>query len=215
MAVAFTVIRDSVAEKLTRSGTVAQGYIDEQIQAAVRYCRRQPWHFTEEREGTLTTVANQDWYTTVTFDATSVPVEDILRIDEIRSPDNLDRCLDLISYNEYQNLQRGTTVTSLSPTAYTRYGQQIGIYSTPGGVFNLEVSAVVKPEVPATSATTSVFFEQARDLIEAYACEKTCALYFRNMEHAAAFRDERMSQERALNQEHALQTATRRTTARY
>ena len=214
MAVAFTTVRDNVAAKLVRSGTVAQGYIDEQIQAAVRYCRRKPWHFTEERQGTLTTVASQDWYSAVTFDATSVAVEDILRIDEIRSPDNLDRRLDLISYEEYQNLQRGTTITSLSPSAYTRYGQQIGLYSTPGGVFNLDVSAVIKPPVPATDATTSVFFEQAQDLIEAYACEKVCALYFRNMEHAAAFRGEREDQEAQLNREHVMQTSTRRTRAR-
>lgn len=215
MAVPFTDIRDSVAEKLVRSDTVTQGYIDAQIQAAVRYCRRKPWHFVEEREGTLTTVASQDWYTSVTFDSTAVAVKDILRIDVIQSPTNLDRRLDQISYDEFVALQRGTTESSLSPTAFTRYGQQIGLYATPGGVFNLDVSAVIKPEVPTAASATSVYFEQARDFIEAYACERVNALYLRDFEKAAAFGGERRDQESALNLEHVNQTVTGRTTARH
>ncbi len=214
MAVSFATVRDSVAAKLKRSGSVAEAHIDEQIQAAVRYCRRKPWHFTEKREGTLTTVASQDWYSSVVFGADTIDVADITRIDLITSPTNLDLRLGVVDYIDFIGLQRGSTTSSNAPTVYTRYAQQIGLWATPAAVFNLTVSAVTKPAVPATGATTSVFFEQARDLIEAYACEKVCSLYFRDQEQAAAFRGEWMGQVSALNAEHASQTATGRTMAR-
>ena len=231
MAVTFADIRTSVQAKLVRTDTVTQGYIDDQIKAAVRYCSRKPWHFTEIRQGFLSTSASCDWYTSaqfvesntpclfVTLDlataamvASEVSAKDILRIDQINAPTQQDQPLEQISYAKFMDLQRGTNnVGSSAPTAYTRYGQQIGLYPTPNTVLDLEISAVVKPIVPTTDAGESVFFDQARDLIEAFVCEKVCTLYLSDGERAGFYRESRQDEESALQLEHANQTATGKT----
>lgn len=233
MVETLETVRDRVAAKLVRTDSTTEGYIDEQIKAAVRYYRRKPWHFTEIRQGFLTTSAMCEWYTSayfvestdpclfVTLDlaqassvASEVAMSDIIRIDQIIDPSNNDCVLAGISYEHFLNLQGGVSTTSTSPVNYTRYGQQLGLYPKPSGVIELNISAVVAPIVPTAADSTSVFFEQASDLIEAYACEKVCMLYLKDLEGAAAYRDERMSQESNLQMEHVNQTATGRTVAR-
>ncbi len=233
MVETLETVRDRVAAKLVRTDSTTEGYIDEQIKAAVRYYRRKPWHFTEIRQGFLTTSAMCEWYTSahfvestdpclfVTLDlaqassvASEVPMSDIVRIEQITDPADSDCILAHIDYLAFINLQGGTQTSSTRPTMYTRYGQQLGIYPKPSGVIELNISAIVAPIVPTAASSTSVFFEQAGDLIEAYACEKVCSLYLNNGERASFYRDERIDQEQNLTMEHVNQTTLRRTVAR-
>lgn len=48
-------------------------------------------------------------------------------------------------------------------------------------------SGHVKPQIPNVGTDTSVFFDQAQELVEAAVCKSVCAKYIMDLERAAAF----------------------------
>lgn len=205
-------IRANVAAKLVRSDLTSQ--IDAQIGAAVRHYRRMPWEFTELRAGVLTTVPSQLFYASVDFTngvgaqgaRTSVPVSDIIEIETIRREDASGYLLERIPYRQFEIWR--TSGAAASVYYWTRYGDRIGLYPEPPGVEVLEVSANIKPLIPADESDTSIFFDRCPDMIEDFAAEKVCALYLRNPGKAAEHRANRMEQEAVMNGETRRRTAT-------
>lgn len=71
-------------------------------------------------------------------------------------------------------------------TGYAFYAGQFGCFPEhQGGA--IYFSGHVKPLVPEVSTDTSVFFDQARELIEAAVCKAVSAKYIMDLERAAAF----------------------------
>lgn len=185
-------VRDRVADQLARSDLGSQ--IDREIQLAItRYNRRVSW-LHEVRALTLTSVAAQPWYDAVDLSPgagpqdvtgrTSVPVSDIQKIEYMRDPDYYD--LRQVRYSDFERFF-DTTGASGRPTYFTLYAGQIGIWPVPDSVATYTLSAVVKPQVPASASDTSVWFDQAQELIENAAAAAICRKFIQDGERAQAF----------------------------
>lgn len=189
----FLDVRNRVADQLARSDLSAQ--IDREIQLAItRYNRRVTW-LHEVRAVTLTSVAAQAWYSTVDVSTgagpqdvagrTAVDVSDIQSVRYMRTADYDD--LKQVRYSYFERFF--DTTGSGGRTAYfTLYAGQIGIWPVPAGVETFTMSVVCKPVVPSSAADTSVWFDQAQELIENAAASAICRKFLSDGERAQAFK---------------------------
>lgn len=185
-------VRNRVADQLSRADLNTQ--IDREIQLSIiRYNRRVTW-LHEVRAATLTTVAAQTWYSSVDVSTgagpqdvagrTAVDIADVQKIDYLRDADSED--LRQMHYREFERLF-DTTATTGRATYFTLYAGQIGLWPAPSGVEVFTLSAVVKPVVPALATDTSVWFDQAQELIENAAAAAVCRKFIQDGERAQAF----------------------------
>ena len=189
----FLDVRDRVADQLSRSDLSAQ--IDREIQLAItRYNRRVTW-LHEVRAVTLTSVAAQAWYSSVDVSTgagpqdvagrTAVDVSDIQSVRYMRTADYDD--LKQVRYSDFERFF--DTTGSAGRTAYfTLYAGQIGIWPVPAGGETFTLSVVCKPVVPSSATDTSVWFDQAQELIENAAASAICRKFLSDGERAQAFK---------------------------
>jgi hypothetical protein len=190
--VTLTNTIDRVADMLARSDLNSQ--IEAEIKLAIaRYNRRVSW-LSEVRAGTLATVANQSFYST--FDITAadavqdvagrsaVSFQDVLKIDHLRDADYDE--LRRVSYSDFERFF-DTSGSSGGPDYFTIYGGKLGLWPVPDAIETLTISAVVKPQVPSIGGDTSVWFEQAQELIENAAAQAVCIKFTQDAERAAIF----------------------------
>lgn len=192
--------------------------IKAEIGESIRYYNRKGWHLTEVRDITLTTAADTAWYSTVDVSTgagdqalagrTSVDVNDVTEIDYFReNASSLTTGMDQISFQEFQMLNEGSAAGG-APISYTLYAGQIGIYPTPDQTYTLTFSGHVKPVIPTEDDDTSVWFDQAAELIEASACRRVCLKYIRDAQRAAEFAAIEQDAAGALHGENVFKTAT-------
>lgn len=189
----FLDVRDRVADQLARSDLSAQ--IDREIQLAItRYNRRVTW-LHEVRAVTLTSVAAQAWYSSVDVSTgagpqdvagrTAVDVSDIQSVRHIRTADYDD--LKQVRYSYFERFF-DTTGSAGRTSYFTLYAGQIGLWPVPAGVETFTMSVVCKPVVPSSAADTSVWFDQAQELIENAAASAICRKFLSDGERAQAFK---------------------------
>jgi hypothetical protein len=189
----FLDVRDRVADQLARSDLSTQ--IDREIQLAIiRYNKRVSW-LHEVRSFTLTSGVGQAWYSSVDLSTgtgpqdvtgrTAVDVSDIQTIHYVRDADFDD--LRHMAYMDFEKLF-DTVSGGSSATYYTLYAGQIGLWPEPSAVETFQISALVKPVVPASAADESVWFDQAQELIENAAASAICRKFIQDGERAAAFK---------------------------
>ncbi len=185
-------VRNRIADQLSRSDLSTQ--IDREIQLAItRYNRRVSW-LHEVRAATLTTVAAQVWYDSIdistgegpqdTTGLTAVAVSDVQQIDYMREAND-----DPILQRSYRDFERLYDVTGASGRVsyFTLYAGRIGLWPEPAGVQAITLSAVVKPQVPASATDTSVWFDQAQELVENAAAAAICRKFIQDGDRAQAF----------------------------
>lgn len=173
--------------------------IKDEIGNAIRYYNRKPWHLTEVRGITLTTVANQTWYSSVDLTTgagdqdltgrTALDTKEILNIQYAREnpgSSGLNEPLCKISYQQFEAQQEGSTPTG-PPTYWTYYAGQIGIWPTPDAAYTLYFSATVKPVVPTADADTSVWLDEQEELIAAAACKRIALKHLRDKDRSQDF----------------------------
>ena len=189
----FLDVRDRVADQLARSDLSAQ--IDREIQLAItRYNRRVTW-LHEVRAVTLTSVAAQAWYSSVDVSTgagpqdvagrTAVDVSDIQSVRYMRTADYDD--LKQVRYSDFERFF-DTTGSAGRTSYFTLYAGQIGLWPVPAGVETFTMSVVCKPVVPSSAADTSVWFDQAQELIENAAASAICRKFLSDGERAQAFK---------------------------
>ena len=189
----FLDVRDRVADQLSRSDLSAQ--IDREIQLAItRYNRRVTW-LHEVRAVTLTSVAAQAWYSSVDVSTgagpqdvtgrTAVDVSDIQSVRYMRTADYDD--LKQVRYSDFERFF-DTTGSAGRTSYFTLYAGQIGLWPVPAGVETFTMSVVCKPVVPSSAADTSVWFNQAQELIENAAASAICRKFLSDGERAQAFK---------------------------
>lgn len=96
----------------------------------------------------------------------------------------------LIGEVHYMDMERADTFPFPGAVCgYSMYAGQMGVWpSRPDeGAEALYISASVKPLVPDLPDDTSVFFDEAQELIEAAAAKGICAKYLMDAERAAIF----------------------------
>jgi hypothetical protein len=185
-------VRDRVADQLARSDLNTQ--IDREIQLAIaRYNKRATW-LHEVRSFTLTSVIGQAWYSSVDLSTgagpqdvtgrTAVDVSDIQAVHYIRDADYED--LRAMAYADFEKLF-DTVSGGSRATYYSLYAGQIGLWPEPSAVENFAISAMVKPVVPSSASDTSVWFDQAQELIENAAASAICRKFIQDGERAQAF----------------------------
>lgn len=228
-----------VAKNLSRvnaqgtSITDLEGEIKDEIAASIRYYNRQPWHLTEVRGLTITTVAQTTWYTTASAglppnqaeglqdlepspgnDPRTIRVNDILRIKYMREGGTtaLTEPMKFMPYDEFETFFEGATPVA-NPTYYTRYAGQIGVFPTPDAAYTLYLSAEVKPVVPTGDNDTSIWLDEAEDMIEADATKRVLVKHIRDGMRAAEFAALEQVERVNLMNEHRLKTASGRVKA--
>ena len=189
----FLDVRNRVADQLARSDLSAQ--IDREIQLAIaRYNRRVTW-LHEVRAVTLTSVAAQAWYSSVNVSTgagpqavvgrTAVDVSDIQSVRYMRTADYDD--LKQVHYSDFERFF-DTTGSAGRTSYFTLYAGQIGIWPVPSGAEVFTLSVVCKPVIPASATDTSVWFDQAQELIENAAASAICRKFLSDGERAQAFK---------------------------
>lgn len=189
----FLDVRNRVADQLSRSDLSTQ--IDREIQLAItRYNRRVTW-LHEVRAVTLTSVAAQAWYATVDVSTgagpqdvagrTVVDVSDIQAVRYMRTADYDD--LKQVHYSDFERFF-DTTGSGGRTTYFTLYAGQIGLWPVPSAVGVFTLSVVCKPVVPSSATDTSVWFDQAQELIENAAAGAICRKFLSDGERAQAFK---------------------------
>ena len=195
----------SCAKQLSRTNSAGTAILDleteikDQIAETIRYYNRQAYHLTEFRGAELTTVLGTTWYSTVDLTngdgdqdntaRTAVDVNQIMALNYMREnpgASGLNEPMDRISYRDFERLFEGSTPNG-TPTYYTVYGGQIGIWPTPDDAYTLYFSAHIKPVVPTGDTDTSVWFDEANEMIESGALKRVCLKYLRDTERAAEF----------------------------
>lgn len=185
-------VRNRVADQLARSDLSTQ--IDREIQLAIiKYNRKVTW-LHEVRQATLTSVAAQTWYTSIDVSTgagpqdvtgrTAVSVQDIQKIDYIRDADS--EYLKQMHYTDFERLF-DTTATTGRATYFALYAGQIGLWPSPSEVEAFTLSVVVKPVVPSLATDTSIWFDQAQELIENATASAICRKFIQDGERAQAF----------------------------
>lgn len=208
--------------RVNADGTAITDLEDEikgEIGEAIRFYNRKPYALTEFRGGELTTTSGTAWYSNVDLTngagdqdetgRTAVDVKDILRITYMREnpSSGINDAMQRIDYYAFERLFEGNTPSS-SPTYYTVYAGQIGVWPTPDDAYTLYFSAHVKPVVPTADDDTSVWLTEAEELILAAAAKRVCMFYLRDEERAAGFAAMEATAEAALQSEHVAKSAS-------
>ena len=194
--------------------------IKESLQETIRYYNRKPYALTEVRAIELTTAASTTWYSSVDLTGaggdqdftgrTAVDTKDILGIKYAREnpgASGLNEPLGRLSYTDFERMFEGSTPGG-TPTYWTYYGGEIGIWPTPDDAYTLYFSATVKPVVPTSDDDTSVWFDEAGEMIRAGACKRVCLNYLRDTERAAMFAGTEESERQGLEMEYLLKSSS-------
>lgn len=177
--------------------TDLEAEIKEEIGETIRFYNRQQYALTEFRGVTLTTASGTTWYSSVDMTSgdgdqdntgrSAVDVKDILSITYMR--DNTSSIYDWmkrVDYPTFEMFFEGSTPQG-DPSYFTVYAGQIGIWPTPDAAYTLYFSAHVKPTVPTADSDTSVWLDEAEEMIVAGACKRVCLKHLRDTDRAAAF----------------------------
>lgn len=217
-----------LAKRLGRANAAGNAIVDledeikSQIGAAIREYNRRPWHLTELRGGTLTTAQGTTWYSTVDISAagadqsvsgrTSLDTKEILDIHYFREnpgASGLNEPLSEVPYKKFEQMFEGSTPQG-QPEYFTRYAGQIGIWPTPNAAHTLYFSGIVKPVIPTGDADTSVWLDEAEDLILANAGKRVCVNYLRDTDRGAEFAAMEKSELEPFESEHVRKSSTGR-----
>jgi len=216
----------SVANKLGRVNAAADTITDlsaeiyTEIGNAISFYNRKPWHLTEFAACDITTVSGTKWYST--FDMTSnadaggdqdntgrtaVNVNSLLDIEYMRETNSgLNDGMVETSYKGFERLQEGTSGSG-TPERYCLYAGRIGIWPTPGAVYTIYFSGNIKPVIPTLTAHTSVWFDEALEMVEAGACKRVCLNYLRDAKRAQEYAVIEQGEMRAFHSEYITKTS--------
>lgn len=196
--------------------------IKQEIGETIRFYNRRPFHLTEYRGVELTTAASTVWYSSVDMTSgdgdqsgtgrTAVDVKDVLHIEYMREnpgSSGLNEPLYRMAYGEFERLFEGSTPSG-PPTYWTIYAGQIGIWPTPDAAYTIYFSATVKPVIPTSDSDTSIWLDEAEEMIATGACRRVCLKHLRDPERAQEFAV--MEQEAAImmEKEHVLKSSSMR-----
>lgn len=193
-------VRAIVAEMIKRSDQ--NDNIDREIIGACAELERKLTFISQVAEFTLTTVADQEWYTTLdlssaipaegTNDSATLSMERVLRIEYLAgAPTGQTTTVEIrpLRFKEYQDLSEGAASAGW-PTYYTVYGHRLGLWPVPSEVFTIQGDGIIKPVSPTSSSSESAFIDQAQDLVECMAASRICARYINDPRRAATYMGE-------------------------
>lgn len=215
----LAIIALECAVKLGRASADGQTIIDlsdeikTEVRNAIRHYNRAPWHFTETRDLSFSTVTGQTWYNSASDGSSTLNFSDLLKIDYIREEaSSLDQGLCEKPYRAFQQIQEGSTAGG-PPIFYARYGDELGLYPTPDQAYLIRLSGQFKASVPNADGDSSVWFTEIPELIVASACGRVCLAHLRDRERAMDFAAIASPLEDALHAEWVRKARTGRLTA--
>ena len=190
--------------------------IKEEIGEAIKFYNRQPWALTEVRGMTITTVDGTAWYSALNVSAgsgdqavsgrTAVDFNQVLNIHYIRQQDEP---MDQVSYHRFEVLSEGTPSEG-DPSKWTMYAGQIGFWPTPNAAYTIYISGTVKPVVPASDSDTSVWFDEAEEMVVAGAVKRVLLKYIRDEQRAATYVAIERDAMQQLESEHIRKSSSKR-----
>lgn len=213
-------VRTSVANMLTRSDLDAE--ITSEIQNAIREYNRTPFYLTEKRAGTINLTAGTTWYSTLDLTSaagpetftTATPIGDIQEIIHAKIEyGTLDEPMCEVPYYTMERYLENADTAGV-PAWFARFAGQIGVYPIPDTTYTMQISVLVKGLVPSADGDTSVWFNEARELIECCAAKKVCMKYLQDVERAQVFAALEADQRNAVMRENINRQATGRIRAR-
>lgn len=215
-------LSSNIADDLARSDLETQ--ITRNIGYAVQKLRREVSHLTEQRGCVLTTAQGQAWYSAVDLSAAegyedmtgaTVTVSDILGIDYMSlGPTGSGQRICETHHEDFQRLL-DSTASSGEPVNFCIYAGRIGLWPTPSATMTVYFTANVRPQVPAAASSSSVYFDEAQELVEAMAAARVCRKVIQDYERAAQFDAIAVSEMQALGWETVKKTTTGRLKAHW
>lgn len=215
----------SCAKKLGRVNTAGtmiadlETEIKAEIAETIRFYNRQKFALTEFRGVELTTVAGTTWYSSVDLTngdgdqdntgRTAVDVKDITHITYMRDNTATPEPIKRVDYQQFESWFEGNTPNG-GPNYFTVYAGQIGLWPTPDAAYTIYFSAHVKPVVPTADSDTSVWLDEAGEMIEAGALKRVCVNYLRDAERAGEFAAIEKTARDALAMEYTLKSSSGR-----
>lgn len=219
----LSTVRANVADML-RGRTDLNSQIDAEIQNAIKHYNRKANWINERRGGEITTESGTTWYSEIdltagagvedspsgTTPSATTNFKDLLKIIYAKlEQGSIDWPLRRVSYDEFERLVEGTTVTG-TPSYYTTFAGSLGLWPTPGSVLTVYVSAFFKPAVPTSDGHESVWFDEHLELIENSAARRVAFKWLHDRELGATFALLEKEQEDLLFAEGAARTTTGR-----
>lgn len=191
-------IRAILATRIRRSDVNDE--IDAEIIATCREMERWATFIQQRAECVITTVANQQWYSTVdlsssagvgTNDSATLDVGRILRIQHMQrtSGSGLDEEIVPVAFRMFQQLSEDTA-SGGPPINYTTYAHRIGLWPVPASIMTVEFDAYIKPVTPTASTSESAYIDEAQDYVESRAAQRVHQHVLRNYEAAGSMAGE-------------------------
>lgn len=178
----LAVLKAEIADDLSRSDMTDA--IAAEIPRAIQFYQNQRLTFTEQRDITFTTVADQVWYSA----SDDADIAKFMSIDSIFVTDS------------GSNIPlQPTTVASLkrhyddgastgTPWAFVHHNKQIGLYPIPDAAYTITINGVYMISGPASdSEANNPWMLDAFDLIRATVAAKVAALKIRDLQAASVF----------------------------
>ena len=179
----LATLKADIAEDLDRTDLTSA--IASEINNAIRFYQPRKFYFNESRGKTITTVADQTWYTS----SDDADIGLIKQIDGvIIETSTYDRRLDWL---DPQALEVSTDANSASqePDYWTYYNQQIGFYPVPDGAYTMRLFGTFSVAAPASDGEAdNPWMTEAYDLIRHRVLSKLYLLKIKELEIAAVLR---------------------------
>ena len=161
-------LRSAISDDIDDTTGEYSAQITSAIQAAIRYCERKNFYFTQSRTITFSTVAAQQFYGAA--DNSLIP--SLVQITDMWSEDSSGRRF-IISQEEENELEylSDNSASSGRPYAYAYFAQQIRLYPVPDSAaytIRVQVGAYKLTQLSADS-DTNVWLTEGYDMIKARA----------------------------------------------
>lgn len=175
----YGTMRSRIADEMANDGDITSAQINYAIQDTIKVYERKPWWFNW-KTGTLTTVADQEYYTSA--DLSDLP--DLVEIlsatvtyNGIKSP------MMAVDYPTIDSEQSG--VIKGIPRLYAYFAEQLRIYPIPIGAYTITLSYVYRLAALSADGDTNAWTTDAEELVRQGA-KRRIALNYLNSEDLAA-----------------------------
>jgi len=175
----YITLRTRIADELANDGAVTDAQIAYAIQDTIKIYERRPWWFNNNST-TFSTVANQEYYTSVEFSDLTNTVAIIAMTITYSS---VKQAVVPIDFQSIDSAQNGYVVSV--PRLYAYFDQSIRFFPIPSDAYTITVSYITRLTALSADADTNAWTNEAEELIRQGAKRRIAMNYFHAEDVAA------------------------------
>lgn len=164
----FQTMVDAISDDIDDTQGEYIEQIHNAIQAAIRYCERDPYYFNETRDITFQTVPGQEWYGA--SDNAQIPTLVTIQALYLES-DTIERRVLRRTVNEEIERISDSTASRGEPYSWTYFNRQVRLYPIPAeAVYTIRMQLGPYRLTPVQNTDdTNAWFTEAFDMVKARA----------------------------------------------